>query len=123
MDPYREEILAHYKHPSNFGDLCDATVVAREANASCGDLVELSLKIVGSKIVDVKFKGVGCALSIASSSLLTEQLKGKTIAEVEKFDERFVVSLVGVEVSSMRMKCILLPLRGLERALAKLGRR
>lgn len=122
MDPYREEILAHYKHPSNYGDLPDATVVTREANASCGDLIELSLKVVDSKIIDVRFKGVGCALSIASASLLTEQLKGKRTSDASRISERFVLDLVGVEVSSMRTKCILLPFRALGNALKTLGK-
>ena len=123
MDPYREEILTHYKHPSNYGDLPDATVTVREANASCGDLIELSLKVVDAKIVGVRFKGVGCALSIASASLLTEQLEGKLISDVARMSERFVLDLVGVEVSSMRTKCILLPFRALGNALKTFEKR
>lgn len=117
MDLYREEILDHYKNPRNFGDLDKPNVKAREANASCGDLIELQFKLRESTIADVAFKGSGCALSIAAASLLTEALKGKTIDEALKFDEQTMLDLLGIEVSGMRMKCVLLPFRALEEAL------
>lgn len=119
MDMYREEILEHYKHPHNFGDLPKPTVSVREANASCGDLIEFQLLIRDRQIVEARFKGVGCALSIASASLLSDQLQGTEIAEALKFDERSMLDLLGVEVSSMRTKCVDLPLRALKRALEK----
>lgn len=119
MDLYREEIIEHYKHPLNFGELTDASVAVREANASCGDLVEFQLKLDGSVIEKIRFKGVGCALSIASSSMLTEEIKGKSISEVLALDEKFMRKLLKIEVSSMRLKCVLLPLRALKRALGK----
>lgn len=119
MDLYREEILQHYKHPLNFGELMDASVRAREANASCGDLIEINLKLDGSVIAEARFKGAGCALSIAASSMLTEEIKGKDISEVIKLDEKFMRDLLKIDVSSLRMKCILLPLRAVKRALSK----
>lgn len=122
MDIYREEILDHYKNPRNFGELADATYKAREANTSCGDLIELQLKLDDSVISEARFKGVGCALSIAASSMLTEEIKGKKVSEIIKLDEKFMFDLVKIDVSSMRKKCILLPLRALERALSKMNR-
>ena len=119
MDFYREEILDHYKNPRNFGELEDATHSVREANASCGDLVELQLKVENEKIVDVAFKGMGCALSMAAASLLTEAIRGKSVLEVRAIDEKMVNELLGVEVSATRKKCVLLPLRGLQKALSK----
>ncbi len=121
MDIYREEILDHYKNPRNFGDLENATHSAREANASCGDLIELSIQVSntgrGKVIQDVRFKGIGCALSTASSSLLSEKLKGMSVEAVLKLSIDDVVELLGSEISTTRMKCVALPLRALQRAL------
>lgn len=117
MDMYREEILEHYKHPHNFGELTKPTVSVREANASCGDLIELQLLIRDRRIVDVRFQGVGCALSIASASLLTDHLKDTGVAEASKFNEQSMLDMFGIEVSSMRRKCVALPLRALKLAL------
>jgi nitrogen fixation NifU-like protein len=120
MDLYREKILDHYKNPRNFGELADATVVAREANASCGDLIEFRLKVDGSIIKDVRFKGTGCALSIAASSMISEEVKGKAVKEVFEIDEEFMRDLLGIDVSSMRTKCIMLPLRAVKQALSQI---
>ena len=102
MDIYREEILDHYKHPRNFGDLDNATHRVREANASCGDLIELSLNIrkkgKRSVIVDVRF--------------------GMDTKEAQALDDRDIFELIGSDISSTRMKCVLLPLRALKRALS-----
>lgn len=119
MDIYREEILEHYKNPHNFGDFDEPSVQAREANASCGDLIELQLVIEDSRVSDARFKGVGCALSVAAASLLTDELKGLGLDEAKALDEDFILGLMGIEVGSMRMKCISLPLRALNKALGK----
>ncbi len=118
MDYYREEILDHYKNPRNFGEIEDATHSAREANASCGDLMELQLKVENGKVVDVAFKGMGCALSIAAASLLTEAIKGKSVSEARAVDKKMMNELLGIEVSATRSKCVFLPLRGLKKALS-----
>lgn len=117
MDLYREDILEHYRHPHNFGKLEDANTQAREANASCGDIFELQLRITESTITEARFRGVGCALSIAAGSLLTDTLKGKSLQEASGFGESDMLKLLGVTVSSMRMKCVTLPLRALQKAL------
>ena len=121
-DLYREEILEHYKHPHNFGELSKATVTVREANASCGDLIELQLLVRSGTIVKAKFKGVGCALSLATASILTDDIQGKTVGEALRFDEQRVIALLGTEVSPMRRKCVLLPLRALDKALEKISK-
>lgn len=121
MDLYREEILEHYKHPQNFGELAIVSTKAREANASCGDLIELQLRLRDLTIAEVRFKGVGCALSIAAASMLTVKLKHKRVEEALRLDEGFMLDLLGVDVSSMRMKCVTLPLRALKRALGEIA--
>jgi nitrogen fixation NifU-like protein len=115
---YREHILDHYKHPRNAGRLEGASLVARELNPSCGDSIELFLKLDGCDRVEAAaFEGRGCAVSQASASLLTERLKGRPLAEIMALDEKDVLGLLGIEVGPMRMKCAMLPLRALRSAL------
>jgi len=82
MDLYREEILEYYKSPANKGILKDADYVIDETNASCGDDIKLYLKFDKKDIItDVKFDGHGCAISVATTSMLTEYLIGKSKKE------------------------------------------
>lgn len=116
---YRENILDHYKHPRNAGWLEDATLRARELNPTCGDSIELMLKLDAcDRVQDVKFEGRGCAVSQASVSLLTERIKGRPLADVLAIGERDILELLGIEVGPMRMKCAMLSLRTLKNALA-----
>lgn len=116
MDLYKEEILDHYKNPHNFGDLAGKTHQARDLNASCGDMVEVYLKIERGVIVDAGFRGVGCALSTAAASLLTDEVKGKRVDEVMTWDEKILQKLIG-EVNLGRKKCVTLPLEVLQKAI------
>jgi len=86
---YQEVILDHNKRPRNFGELDDANHRAEGYNPLCGDRVTVYLKINGDKIEDIRFKGSGCAISTASASLMTESLKGKSLAEVQELFKRF----------------------------------
>ena len=115
---YREHILDHYKRPRNAGRLEGADLTGRELNPSCGDSIELFLKLDGCDCVsDVKFEGRGCAISQASASLLTERIKGRPLADVMAVDEKDLLGLLGVEVGPMRMKCATLSLKTLKSAL------
>jgi nitrogen fixation NifU-like protein len=78
---YREVILDHNRRPRNFGELRDANHVVEGVNPLCGDKMTLYLKIADGKVQDVSFKGTGCAISVASSSLMTERVKGSTVPE------------------------------------------
>lgn len=120
MDIYREQILDHYKNPQNFGSLSDADVTVKETNASCGDLYEFFLKVTDSVITDIKFQGVGCAISMAANSLVSEAVKGKTLRQVEALTEKDVSQLLGVEVNPGRIKCATLPLRALKKSIEQL---
>ena len=116
---YMENILDHYKHPHNAGRLEDATLHAKELNPSCGDVVELFLKLdTCDRVAEVKFEGKGCAVSTASVSMLTDRLKGRPLADVMALGERDILGLLGIEVGPMRMKCAMLSLRALKSALA-----
>ncbi len=116
--PYQAQILEHYKHPHNRGVLEPATHAARESNPLCGDDISLTLRVDGSeRIEDVRFEGEGCAISMASASLLTDAVKGKSLAEAKALDRVAVLQGLGVPLSSVREQCALLPLRTLQAAL------
>ncbi len=86
-DLYRDVIVDHNRHPRNFGRLDPADALADGYNALCGDRLTLYVKLDGERIRETKFEGSGCAISVASASLLTEAVKGKSRAEVrELFD-------------------------------------
>ena len=117
---YKELILDHYKHPQNFGKLENADVTHREANVLCGDVIEIQLKFNGEKkISDAKFTGSGCAISQASTDILTGSVKGKRIDDIKNMDSGYVLKLLGIEISPMRLKCALLPLAALKSAVKK----
>lgn len=88
-DLYQEVILDHGKRPRNFGKLENATVHAEGFNPLCGDRLTLELKLDNGIVKDAKFTGAGCAISVASASLMTETLKGKTREQVQQIFERF----------------------------------
>ena len=87
-DLYRDVIVDHNRHPRNFGKLAPADAHADGFNPLCGDKLSIYVNLDGDRIRDAKFEGSGCAISVASASLLTEAVKGKSRAEVQKlFDE------------------------------------
>ncbi|HEX9875615.1 MAG TPA: SUF system NifU family Fe-S cluster assembly protein [Gammaproteobacteria bacterium] len=88
QDLYREVILDHNRQPRNFGELEPADRIIEGVNPLCGDRVTLYVKLDGDRVEDIRFKGTGCAISVASSSLMTERIKGSTISEsLELFDK------------------------------------
>jgi nitrogen fixation NifU-like protein len=92
---YQELILDHNKKPRNRRAMADATADADGFNPLCGDKVRVFVKLLGDRIADVSFDGVGCAISTASASLMTTALKGKTVAEAKEIFERFHEMLTG----------------------------
>ena len=80
---YREVILDHNRSPRNFGELDDADRVVEGVNPLCGDRMTLYVKLHDDKVQDIRFKGTGCAISVASSSLMTEKAKGRSVGELE----------------------------------------
>jgi nitrogen fixation NifU-like protein len=88
QDLYREVILDHNRQPRNFGELERADRVIEGVNPLCGDRVTLYVKLDGDRVEDIRFKGTGCAISVASSSLMTERIKGSTISESLKLFDK-----------------------------------
>ena len=116
LDIYSEIILDHFKNPHNFGKLENADAHAKDVNPSCGDEIEIFMKVKDKKIAEVKFEGRGCAISQASASMLTDELKGKSVGEAARLENNFVLDLLGVNLSAMRVKCAMLPLNVLKTA-------
>jgi nitrogen fixation NifU-like protein len=133
---YREVILDHNRTPRNFGELKDATRVIDGVNPLCGDKMTLYVKLRAGRVEDISFKGTGCAISVASSSLMTERVKGRTVAEtlalfdqvhdlltgedvhvhVEELDK--LAALGGVREYPTRVKCASLAWHALKAAIA-----
>mgnify|MGYP001607244498 CR=1 FL=1 len=107
-DIYRENIMDHYKNPRNFGKLENANIEFHDYNPLCGDEITIQLKTNGSAIKEIKFVGRGCALSMATASMLTEELKEKTINDVDKLTNEDIFKMIGINVSPSRIKCVLL---------------
>lgn len=138
-DLYQEVILDHNKNPRNSGVLEGADHAANGHNPLCGDQVRVELLVRDGRVEDVKFHGVGCAISTASASLMTESVKGRPVEEVDalfakvlamltqdgetEFDEsdQQLMALAGVKEFPMRVKCASLSWHTLQAALHKSG--
>lgn len=134
---YQELILDHSKAPRNFGALAEANCDAKGHNPLCGDQLDLHVYLKDNKVEDIRFEGSGCAISVASASLMTEMIKGKTKAEAEQIFHIFhhmiteeelpdqasldqldkLVALMGVRDYPMRVKCATLAWHTLDAAL------
>lgn len=119
---YHDLILDHYNNPRNFGALEKPDVVVLETNSSCGDEIEMFLTIDHQllTISQLRWRGRGCAISMAGASLLSEQIgRIGQIRKIRQISERDVVSLLGGEISSGRMRCATLALVALRKALLR----
>ena len=95
MALYTDTVMDHFMHPRNVGEIADADGVGQVGNAKCGDIMKMYLKINGNIIEDVKFETFGCGSAIASSSMATELIKGKTIDEALAVTNKQVVDALG----------------------------
>ncbi|MDO4563711.1 MAG: Fe-S cluster assembly scaffold protein NifU [Clostridia bacterium] len=88
---YSEKVMDHFSNPRNVGEISDANAVGTVGNAKCGDIMKMYMKIENDIIVDVKFKTFGCGAAIATSSMATELVKGKTVDEALALSNKTVV--------------------------------
>lgn len=88
-DLYQEIILDHYKKPRNAGRLEEPSCSASGDNPLCGDKISVTVKKLGDRVVDIRWNGAGCAISTASASLMSDEIKGKTVAEIDALFGRF----------------------------------
>jgi len=118
---YREVILDHYKNPRGHGEIEDADAHAEGQNPLCGDEVAIYVEFGadGETIEDVRFRGRGCAISQAATSMLTEMVKGRSASEVASLPRDELLEEVGIPLTPIRLKCALLGLGVLKVALHK----
>ena len=118
-DIYREQILDHAKHPHNAGTLEHPNVSHEEHNPLCGDRVRIDLQINDDTITDIRFTGRGCAISQASASLLTDEIKGMSVERAKRFSKDELLELIGIPLQKnpVRIKCALLSLKTLKAGL------
>lgn len=95
---YRQVIMDHYKHPRNRGTFEDDSITIEMNNPTCGDRIFLQFKLNGDVVEDMKFTGEGCSISLASASMMTQAVKGKTIDEALEMSELFSKMMIGQEV-------------------------
>lgn len=136
-DLYQEILLEHYRHPRNHGPLPGADREIDGHNPLCGDRIRLRLRLDGDRLAEVRFEGSGCAISTASASMMTEAVRGRSVAEALELAEQFrevmtkpgneplpetwgeLAALEGVRAFPMRVKCATLAWHALRSALAE----
>jgi nitrogen fixation NifU-like protein len=114
---YSDKVMDHFMHPRNCGEIPDASGVGTVGNPICGDVLRLYIKVEDGKIVDAKFKTFGCAAAIATSSMVTELIKGKTVEEVSSISNRAVAEALG-GLPPIKLHCSVLAEQALRAALA-----
>ena len=113
---YNEKVMDVFKNPKNVGEIENADGVGTVGNASCGDIMQISLKIENDIIVDAKFKTFGCAAAIATSSTATEMIKGMSVEEALKVTNKKVVETLG-GLPSQKLHCSVLAEEAIKKAI------
>lgn len=116
MPIYSEKVMEHFYNPRNVGYIEDADGVGKVGNPVCGDMMELTIKVADGVITDVKFRTFGCGAAIATSSMVTELVKGKTIEEALKITNKTVAEALG-GLPPVKMHCSVLAEEALEAAI------
>jgi nitrogen fixation protein NifU and related proteins len=111
---YRDIILDHYRNPRNRGTLDPADYTYEDVNPLCGDEIRIDVRVVDGKVSEIKFSGRGCAISQASTSMLTEMVEGLPLDEVKALTKDDLLEELAIPVSPARMKCALLGLKVLK---------
>ncbi len=113
---YSEKVMDHFLHPRNIGEIPDASGVGNVGNPVCGDIMRLYIKVDNEKIIDVKFKTFGCGAAISTSSMVTEMVKGRTIAEAMEITNKAVAEALG-GLPAVKMHCSVLAEEALKSAI------
>ena len=120
-DLYRDYILEHYRRPHNFGVLETPSASYEGSNPLCGDRITMQVAVDDGVVREIGFTGRGCAISQASASLLTDEVKGKPVADAAAFRADDLLDLLGVEISPARLKCAMLSFDALQHLLDEVG--
>jgi nitrogen fixation NifU-like protein len=111
FDMYRELIIDHSRNPRNFGELRGADGMAERNNPLCGDQIKITYRLgKGQRITDIKFSGAGCSIARAAASILTEKVRGKSLQQLRRYDEKHFLKDIAAPISSARRRCALLSL-------------
>lgn len=114
---YQENIIEHYRNPSHTTSIELPTHEAEMVNYSCGDEIKIKLRINNGIIEDIEHDTVGCAIAVASTSILSEHLINKPLKEVEGLDIDSMQEIIGIDISPSRSKCLLLGLEAIRKSL------
>lgn len=113
---YSEKVMDHFQNPRNMGEVDDPDGVGEVGNPQCGDVMRITIKVEDDKIEDVKFKTLGCGAAIATSSMVTEMAKGKSIDEAAQISKKAVADALG-GLPPQKMHCSNLAADGLQKAI------
>lgn len=115
VDPLLMDVLLdHYRHPHNRGELPEADIRHGEGNPSCGDQLEIAIRVRDGKIDEIRFDGKGCIISQAAASILTDMVKGESLESVKKITKEEMLENLLIPIGPMRLKCALLALKVLK---------
>ena len=114
---YSEKVMDHFANPRNVGEIPDADGIGEVGNSKCGDIMKMYIKVEDNRIVDVKFKTFGCGAAIATSSMATELIKGKTIDEALKLTNKAVMEALD-GLPPIKVHCSVLAEQAIKAALA-----
>jgi nitrogen fixation NifU-like protein len=120
-DLYRDYSLEHYRKPHIFGVIEEPSATYEGANPLCGDRITMQLGVKDGVVEEIGFTGRGCAISQASASLLTDEVKGKPVEAVAGIEATDVLDLLGIDISPARLKCAMLSFESLQHLLADIG--
>ena len=122
QDLYREMIIDRYKSPRNKGVLEPNDFSYADDNPACGDHIRIDVRVdEDDRVVEARFDGEGCAISLASADLLVESIIGKTLDDVQALSKEDIMNLLGIELGPVRLKCALLSLKVLKAGVYGLG--
>jgi len=113
---YSQKVIDHFTNPRNLGEIKDADGIGEVGNAKCGDLMQLFIKVRDDKIEDAKFKTFGCCAAIATSSMITEMIKGKSLSELNEVTNKAVAEALG-GLPKVKLHCSVLAEEALKSAL------
>lgn len=117
---YGATLLAHYRAPRNFGPLERPDAVHESLNPLCGDRIRMEVRVRDGRVEAVRFRGDACAIAVASASVLTELIAGRSVAEATAMEHTTVTSVLETDIPPSRLQCIQLPIEALRSALAHL---
>tara|TARA_Y100000310_G_C20476132_1_gene712515 strand:+ start:101 stop:493 length:393 start_codon:yes stop_codon:yes gene_type:complete len=116
FEAYNKSVMKHFLKPKFSGEIKNPDAIGRVDNDSCGDLMEIYLKIKDNKIKDIKFQTMGCAAAIASSDILCELAKGKTLEQAKKIDNRLIIKKLH-GLPTIKLHCSVLGAKTLKKAI------